>query len=215
MPLASPWVGGTVAQGLRTTAKEAHGMAKISTMHQAFLHELGDVYDAEQQLTTALPEMIKMANDPQLKQGLEQHLKETQLQVKNLEQVFKSLGSAPEKVTCKGMSGIIGENKSTLKDIKEPALIDGAIAGGSLKVEHYEIASYRCLIGKAQLMGHNEAARLLQENLQQEETTAQKLETMDKKLGQELVSRGAQFVGHEVTGRQPMMDAPSGMSQGH
>jgi ferritin-like metal-binding protein YciE len=190
-------------------------MAKISTMHEAFLHELADVYDAEQQLTKALPEMIEAAKNAPLKQGLQQHLKETQAQVKNLEQVFKSVGGAPEKVTCKGMAGIIGENKSTLKDIKEPALSDHAIVGGSLKVEHYEIASYRCLISQAQLMGHNEAAKLLQENLQQEETTAQKLEQMDKQLGQEVVSRGAQFVGHEVTGRQPIMDSQPGMGQGH
>jgi ferritin-like metal-binding protein YciE len=189
-------------------------VAKISTMHEAFLHELADVYDAEQQLTKALPEMIELAHNSQLKQGLQRHLTETKAQVKNLETVFKSVGSSPEKVACKGMSGIIGESKSTLKEIKEPALIDSAIVGGGLKVEHYEIASYRCLISQAQLMGHNEAAKLLQENLQQEEATAKKLEQLDKQFGQELVSRGAQLVGHEVTGRQPIMDMPSSTESG-
>jgi ferritin-like metal-binding protein YciE len=210
-----PWAGEAVHIAGWANRRRRKVMAKISTMHEAFLHELGDVYDAEQQLTKALPELIEMAQNAQLKQGMRQHLTETQAQVMNLEQVFKSVGGPPERVACKGMTGIIGENKSMLRDIKAPALADYAIVGGSLKVEHYEIASYRSLIWQAQFMGHNEAAKLLRQNLQQEEATATKLEQMGQQLGQELVSRGAQFVGHEVTGRQPIMDSQSGMGQGH
>jgi ferritin-like metal-binding protein YciE len=173
---------------------------QIKTMHEAFLHELGDTYDAEQQLTKALPELLKKAEHPKVKQGIEQHLKETEQQVKNLEQVFQSLGAKPRKVTCKGMAGIVAENKSTLEEIKEKALIDGAIVGGSGKVEHYEIASYRCLVSKAMLMGHTEAAQLLRQNLQQEERMAQQLEELERQLGQEVIRMGPAVVGHETMG---------------
>jgi len=173
----------------------------ITTMHEAFLHELGDTYDAEQQLTKALPALLKQAQHPQVKQGIERHLAETEQHVKNLEQVFQSLGATPEKVTCKGMAGIVSENKATLGEIKEPALIDGAIVGGGGKVEHYEIASYRGLVAKAKLMGHTEAARLLKQNLDQEERMAEQLEQLEQQLGQELITQGPKLVGHEAGGR--------------
>jgi len=115
-----PWAGEAAHVAGRAKRRRRTDMAKIATMHEAFLQELGDVYDAEQQLTKALPEMIEMARNAQLKLGLRQHLTETQAQLQNLEQVFESVGGSPEKVACKGMTGIIGENKSTLKDIKEP-----------------------------------------------------------------------------------------------
>lgn len=177
-------------------------MAQIKTMHQAFLHELSDTYDAEQQLTQAMREMMEMTQNARVKKGLQQHLRETEQQIKNLDQVFQSLKSSPEKVSCKGMAGILAENKSLLDEIKEPALIDGAIVGGGGKVEHYEIASYRGLITKAQLMGHTEAARLLQQNLRQEEAFAQKLEQLEEQLGKEMSRQGARLIGHEIMGQQ-------------
>jgi len=190
-------------------------MAAIKTMHDAFLHELSDTYDAEQQIAKLLPEMISMAQHPDVKQGLEQHLSETKAQIKNLDQAFQSLDASPQKITCKGMAGILAENQSVLKSIKEKALIDGAIASGSLKVEHYEIATYRCLAVKAQLMGHNHAAQMLQQNLQQEERMAGQLEQIDRQLGQEAISHGAKLVGHEITGRMPDMSSQSGASANH
>lgn len=175
-------------------------MAAIKTVHEAFLHELSDTYDAESQISKALPELVSKAQNAQVKQGLQEHLAETEQQIKNLEQVFTSLGEKPKKVNCKGMAGILSENTSTLKEIEQKALIDGAIVGGGSKVEHYEIASYRGLVEKARLMGHKEAQRLLKQNLQQEEQMAQRLEQLEKQLGQELVQQGAQIIGHAVSG---------------
>jgi ferritin-like metal-binding protein YciE len=184
-------------------------MATIKTMHEAFVHELGDAYDAEQQLTKALPDLIKMAQHPRVKEGLQQHLRDTEQQIKNLDAAFQAIGAKAPKVTCKGMAGIIAENKAMLKEIKQEELTDGAIVGGGGKIEHYEIATYRGLVMKARLMGHQQAAQLLQQNLQMEERFAQQLEGLDQQLGQQLVSRGAQFVGHEV------MTGQSGMSSEH
>lgn len=180
-------------------------MAGIRTMHEAFLHELFDVYDAEHQLTKALPELAEMAQHSQVKQGLQQHLKETEQQIKNLDRVFASLGAKSKQVSCKGMAGILSEGKGMLKEIMAPELKDGAIVGGGCKVEHYEIASYQGLVSKARLMGHTEAAQLLQQNLQMEEQFAKKLEQIDQQLGQELV-RQPNLIGHEIG------QSPSGMN---
>jgi ferritin-like metal-binding protein YciE len=180
-------------------------MASIKTMHDGFLHDLGDAYDAEEQLLAAMQEMLTLAQSPEVKRGLQQHITDTKAQIKNLDAVFKSLGEPAKKEACKGAAGIISENKTALKSIKQPALIDCALADGGLKAEHYEIASYRSLVSKARLMGHNQAATLLQQNLQMEEQFAQQLEQVGQKLGQQLIGQGKEIVGHEITGRMPDM----------
>lgn len=176
---------------------------KIKTMHEAFLHELSDTYDAEQQLTQAMQEMLGMAQHPQVKQGLHDHLEETKRQIKNLDHVFKALATKPAKVTCKGIAGIIAENKSTLKEIKEPALLDVAIMAGGYKSEHYEIASYRLLISKALVMGYTEAADLLQQNLRMEEQFAERLEQVGRNLDQGLTSINPLAAGNDILGASP------------
>jgi len=171
-------------------------MAMIKTVHESFLHELSDTYDAEHQLTDAMEGMLELATSPQVKQGLQRHITETKQQIKNLDQIFSSMNEKPEKVTCKGAGGIISEFKSGAKEIKNPALLDGFIAAGGLKGEHYEIASYRCLVAKATLMGEPDAAQLLGENLQMEERFAQQLEQVDQQLGRELVREQPELLGN-------------------
>jgi ferritin-like metal-binding protein YciE len=162
-------------------------VATIKTMQASFLHELSDTYSAEHQLTEAMQGMLELATNLQVKQGLQRHIAETKQQIKNIDQVFKSFAQTPEDVVCKGAAGIISEFKSGAKDIREPALLDGFIVAGGLKGEHYEIATYRFLVAKAQLLGHADAAQLLEDNLQMEERFAVQLEQVDKQLGQELV----------------------------
>ncbi len=140
--------------------------------------------------------MHGLATNAQVKQGLEQHMAETTQQIKNLDSVFKSLGEKPEGVTCKGAAGIISEFKSTAKDIKASEILDGFIVGGGQKGEHYEIVSYKGLIEQATLMGHTDAAKLLQQNLAQEERFAMQLENLGKQLGKELVAKKPALVGH-------------------
>jgi ferritin-like metal-binding protein YciE len=173
-------------------------VAQIQTVHQSFLHELSDCYDAERQFAQAMQGMLGMAQHPQVKQGLQQHIEETRQQIENLDRVFKSLGGQPEQVPCKGAAGIIAELRATAREVAEPQLLDGLILGGSAKGEHYEIATYRCLVEKPALMGHEEAHGLLQENLRMEERFAQQCEQLDKQLGQQLVQQHPQLVGHAV-----------------
>jgi ferritin-like metal-binding protein YciE len=173
-------------------------VSTIKTMHESFLHELSDAYDAEQQFTQAMQKMMSMAQNPRVKQGLQQHITQTEQQIKNLDQVFSSLGASPEKISCKGAAGIVNEFTSTAKEIKEQDLLDGFIVGAGLKAEHYEIATYRCLVEKANVMKHNEAARLLGENLKMEESFAQDLEHLDQRMGQTLVQQKPELVGHQV-----------------
>lgn len=185
-------------------------MSQIKTVHQAFLHELSDTYNAEQQLMQAMEEMQGQASHPQVKQGLQGHMQETRQQIKNLDQVFKSLGEKPEDVTCKGAAGIISEFKTTAKEIKEQDLLDGFIVGAGCKGEHYEISTYRGLVAKAELMGHTQAVQLLRENLQMEERFAQQLEQLERQLGQELVQRKPELVGHQIpTDQQGQMGGMS------
>ncbi len=164
----------------------------IKTLQEKFMHGLADIYDAEHQFLEAQQEMLPQANAQTVKTLLEQHITQTEQQIEVLEQVFKVLGEEPEREKCAGAAGIVSENEKTLGEVSgTPALVDLAIAGGSAKVEHYEIASYHMLITGAEQMGQTEIAQLLQQNLQQEEQTAQKIEQSSPELFQQAMSRAA------------------------
>ena len=173
-------------------------MSQIKTLHEAFVHELGDMYDGEHQFTQAMQTMMGMAKSPEVKAGLQEHLAETEKQIKNLEKAFKSVGEKAERVPCKGAAGLVNEFKSAAKEFKSPDLLDGLIVDAGAKAEHYEMASYKGLVEKAELMGHKEAAKLLEENLGMEEKFAKKLEALDKRLGKQLVKEKPELVGHKV-----------------
>ncbi len=161
----------------------------IKNLNEKFLHGIGDIYDAEHQFLEAQQEMLPQANSTTVKTLLEQHIRETEQQITVLEQVFEALGESPEREKCAAAAGIVKENEKTLSEVSgNPALVDLAISGGSSKVEHYEIANYRMLITGAEQMGHTEIARLLQKNLQQEEATAQKIESSAPALFQQAMA---------------------------
>lgn len=164
----------------------------ITTLEEKMVHELGDIYDAEHQFLELMQEALPKANSDTVKMLLQQHIAETEQQISTLKQVFEALGKKAKRVSCQGASGIVAENQKTLKQVsKNPALADLAIAGGSSKVEHYEIACYRSLITGAQQMGQNHIAQLLQQNLQQEEQTAQKIEQSAPMLFQKAMAQAA------------------------
>jgi len=149
----------------------------IKTLQEKFMHGLGDIYDAEHRFLDAQQTMLPNADSDLVRTSLETHIAETEQQIVNLTQVYEILGVTPQRVSCDGAAGIVKEGDKLLSETKDvPALADLAIVGGCSKVEHYEIASYRGLIAGAELMGQTEIVRLLSENLQQEENTAQKLE---------------------------------------
>jgi len=154
----------------------------IKTMREKYLHELGDLYDAEQQFLKAQQEMLTKASDPTLKQGIAQHITESEGQIKNVEQVFQLLGEKPEAEKCPVAAGLVTEGKQNVKEAGTDPIRDCFIGSALAKVEHYEIISYRGLIVGAQAMGQQQIVQLLQQNLQQEEQTARKLEQSEPKL---------------------------------
>jgi len=150
-------------------------MADSGTLHDAFLDELKDSYDAEKQLTKALPKLAKAASTPKLRAAFESHLKETEGHIKRLEQVFASLGERPKGKHCDGVAGIIEEGKSVMEEDFDETTMDACLIAAGQRAEHYEMAAYGTLVAWATAMGHNEAARLLQKNLDEEKAADEKL----------------------------------------
>jgi ferritin-like metal-binding protein YciE len=148
------------------------------TLHDAFIDELRDIYDAEKQLTKALPKMAKAASSPVLAEAFETHLEETQGQIERLDQVFASLDEKPRGKHCEGIAGIIEEGKSIMGEDLDDATMDACLIGGGQRAEHYEMAAYGTLVAWARAMGHDEAADLLQENLEEEKAADEKLSSL-------------------------------------
>jgi ferritin-like metal-binding protein YciE len=166
----------------------------LDSLEKLFLEELKDIYNAEKQLTRALPRMAKAAESPELQQAFTNHLKETEGQIQRLERVFKELGQTARGKKCKGMEGLIEEGKEKMEEEGEPEVVDAALIASAQKVEHYEIAAYGCLRTYANLLGYSEAGRLLGENLKEEEATDKKL----TQLGEGGINEAAAMAGAGV-----------------
>ena len=150
-------------------------MAEAGTLHDAFIDELRDTYDAEKQLLKALPKIAKEAESAALRTAFETHRRETEGHVARLERVF---GTIEEKVRgkhCDGMAGIIEEGKSVMEEDFEETTMDACLIASAQRVEHYEMAAYGTLVAWAEAMGHSEAAELLQQTLDEEKATDQLL----------------------------------------
>jgi ferritin-like metal-binding protein YciE len=140
----------------------------------------------------AMQTMLPEATSPQVKALLEKHIDETEQQITTLEQVFDLMGEKPKRIKCAGATGIVSENESLLDEVADsPELVDLAIAGGSAKVEHYEIAAYRSMVTGAQQAGQTQVAQLLQTILQQEEQTALLIEQSTPELYKQAMGRSA------------------------
>jgi ferritin-like metal-binding protein YciE len=147
----------------------------IKTMDDLFVHGLRDVYYAENQIVKALPDMIEKANDPQLKQGFQTHLRESENHVKRLEQVFKLHGVEAKGVDCPAIDGIIEEADDVAGEVDDKAVLDAALIAAAQAVEHYEITRYGSLIAWATQLGRNDCASLLKQNLDEEKAADKKL----------------------------------------
>lgn len=150
-------------------------MADTNTLHDAFLDELRDAYDAEKQLVKALPKMAKAATSTELRQAFVDHLEETNGHVTKLEQVFESLDEKAKGKHCDGMAGIVDEGKNAMDEDYEGATMDAVLIASAQRVEHYEMAAYGTLVEWAKGMGHTEAVDLLQEILDEEKAADEKL----------------------------------------
>ncbi len=147
----------------------------IKTLDDLFVHTLQDIYYAEQQITKNLPTMIDKATNPELKSAFEQHLTETQGQIKRLEQVFQMHGQDVKGVDCKAMDGILAETKEIISDCGDPHVRDAAMLSAAQAIEHYEITRYGSLIAYAEELGRNDCAQVLQQNLDEEKAADHKL----------------------------------------
>lgn len=147
----------------------------IQSFDDLFLHTLQDVYYAENQITKALPTMISNASDPQLKQGFDMHLNETRGHIQRLEQVFQMMGQRPKAVDCPAMDGIIEEAEEVAGEVSDKRVLDAALIASAQAVEHYEITRYGSLIAWAKQMGRQDCANLLQQTLDEEKATDDKL----------------------------------------
>jgi len=147
----------------------------IQSMDDLFVHTLRDVYYAEKQIVKALPEMIEKAHDPQLKQGLQSHLRETENHVKRLDQVFQRLGEKAQGIDCPAIDGIIEEADEVAGEVEDDSVLDAALIAAAQAVEHYEMARYGTLIAWANHLGRHDCATLLQETLEEEKATDKKL----------------------------------------
>lgn len=172
------------------------------SFHELFLDELRDIYNAEKQLTKALPKMVKAAASRELEEALASHLEETEGQVERLEQVFESLGETARGKKCVGMEGLIEEADEALKELPEGARRDAKIIAGAQRVEHYEISAYGTARAWAEEMGHSDAVRLLTDTLEEEAAADEKLNeiAMGGLLG-EGVNEEAEGNGAGRTGR--------------
>ena len=148
---------------------------ELNSLQDLFIHDLKDLYNAEIQLTKALPKLAKAASDPSLKQAFQTHFQETEGHVQRLEQIFEELDESPKGKKCKAMEGLIEEGKELMEEDAEPEVMDAGLIGAAQKVEHYEIAGYGTVRTYAQMLGNDQAARLLQQTLDEEGMTNKKL----------------------------------------
>jgi ferritin-like metal-binding protein YciE len=153
-------------------------MAESGTLHDAFIDEMRDTYDAEKQLTKALAKLAKAATSPELRETFETHLAETQGQIERLESVFLALDEKVRGKHCDGIAGIIEEGKSIMEEDFDDTTMDACLIAAGQRAEHYEMAAYGTLVAWAKAMGHDEVAILLQETLDEETAADEKLSTL-------------------------------------
>ena len=181
-------------------------MAEAGTLHDAFIDELRDMYDAEKQLTKALSKLAKAASNPKLREAFETHLAETQNQIERLEEVFESLDEKARGKHCDGIAGIIDEGKSMMDEDFDEATMDACLIAAGQRAEHYEMAAYGTLVAWSQAMGHKNATKLLQQTLDEEKAADKKLTS----LAEGGINQSAADIAHPDEGEEETMAATVG-----
>ena len=163
----------------------------IANMQELAVHELCEIYDAEHRFVEGQEEMVQMASDQDLQTSLQRHLAQTREHISNLEQVFAQLGEDPRRETNAVAQALVSEAQEGIQEAQNDAVRDCAIVAAVMKVEHFEMSSYRGLLAGAQQMGQQEAVNRLNENLRQEEETAQIAEQSAPELFQKAMGQEA------------------------
>jgi ferritin-like metal-binding protein YciE len=162
-------------------AKEIITMEK-QDFRELYIDELKDIYSAETQMVKALPKMADAANSEELRSGFEEHLVQTKGHVQRLEQIFEALGEKPTGKKCKGMEGLVDEGKEAIDEDYEGDLMDAALIGAAQRVEHYEIAAYGTVRAFAEILGETQAVQLLEQTLEEEKETDEKLTSLANQI---------------------------------
>jgi ferritin-like metal-binding protein YciE len=148
----------------------------LDSQEKVYIHELKDLYNAENQLIEALPKVIKSVNDEQLKKDITAHLNETKQHAARIEKIMKNMDASPAGVKCKGMEGLIEEGDEMMKEKELPEdLLTDALVTGAQKIEQYEIHAYESAIKAARELGQADAASVLEQSLQEERAAYEKL----------------------------------------
>lgn len=148
---------------------------ETAKLKELFIDELRDLYNAEHLLIKALPKMAKAATSEELRTGFEGHLEQTKGHAQRIEQIFQTLGEKPTGKKCKAMEGLIAEGSETMNEDFEGEVMDAALIGAARRVEHYEMAAYSTVIKFGELLGQDEAVNLLEQTLEEENETDEKL----------------------------------------
>jgi ferritin-like metal-binding protein YciE len=156
-------------------------------LNELLVETLRDTLDAERQITKALPKMAKHATNPELRQGFEEHLRQTEQQIQRLERAFEMVGVAARGKHCKGMEGLITEGQEHMEEHEKGDLLDAALIADAQKVEHYEISAYGTLCTYAELLGMNEMKELLGQTLEEEKMTDERLTQSAQKINVEVM----------------------------
>ena len=156
-------------------------MAKMS-LRELYLDELRDLYDAENRLVKALPKLAKEAESQELRSGFEEHLEQTKGHVERLQEIFEAMGEKASGKRCAAMAGLIQEGDEMMGADFEPRVKDAALISAAQRVEHYEIAAYGCVRTWAGLLGESEAQNLLQQTLNEEKETDEKLTELSEEI---------------------------------
>jgi ferritin-like metal-binding protein YciE len=161
---------------------------KLKNLKDLLEHELKDLYSAENQITEALPKMAKAAQNPKLKKAFEEHLKETQNQIKRLQQVASEIGIDIKGEECKAMKGLIKEGEDMMKEKAEETVRDAGLIASAQRVEHYEIAGYGTVVNYLQMLDFQDAADLLAETLDEEKEADEKLTAIAEEVNAEAMA---------------------------
>jgi ferritin-like metal-binding protein YciE len=180
--LQSNWPRPASGRGTESNGGNGRTAMKINSLEDLFLLELRDMYDSEKRLVKALPKMAKAASSQGLRSAFEEHLEQTKQHVSRLETIFQQMNQQAKTKKCEAMIGIIEEEEELIEADGEANAKDAALIAGGQKAEHYEIASYGCLVTWAQQMGHNQCADLLQQTLSEEKAADQKLTGLAQNL---------------------------------
>jgi ferritin-like metal-binding protein YciE len=164
---------------------------KVQSIEDLFLDELKDLYSAEKQITKALPKLVKAASTQELSAAFDAHLQETKGQVERLEEIFEKLGKKGTGKTCEGMKGVLAEGAEVIEEIEKGVIRDAGLISAAQRVEHYEIAGYGSVIAFAQLLGKKDIVELLEETLEEEKATDEKLTEISQTVNQEAQSAAA------------------------